>query len=269
MGKHYDTFLTMPPRGSRYEYFVASFTILNSEKHALPWDGESRLPPPALEKRELRARQRFDKTASIYAENRKQFAAKVLESLGVSKDRHKDAHVCEVIDLIELGIRFSLQQAYGSDAGSSQQVSTKQDGDHYPKAICWDVVTAANLVMGRPGPTALAKYFNELTHNSERGHGLEPDHIRRALNSHARWMARNAPCSIAAFDNWACFARALYDGLARQFRALLLIADQAADIADLKSLRGAALAEAIHKQYDLFERMDRAEQILWPVHSAA
>lgn len=256
--KHYDTHLARPAKGSRYEYFVSGFSILETEGVPPVW-AEPVEPPPGLCQRDARAWARHNRITAGYAETRARMAAEALESIGISPDRHSEPAVQSVIRSLEIG--YMLQSEIAESRMGDWDGVLGWGGNEppkegrYPKAVCQRVIAAADIALGLPGPTAIATFLNEGTR-----HGLEPDHIRRALKA---GIPKTVKPGIGA-ELWWARVSASMKTLPRKFNALQLVASRAKNEPDLRRLRGAALAETIHERYDLAECVERAMRELHP-----
>ncbi|CDN91994.1 MULTISPECIES: hypothetical protein [Agrobacterium] len=252
--RQYDVFITRPPKGSRFEFFVASFTIVEDEEFPAnapsPWLG-CVSPPDGLEDREAQKWSRFNLRAARNGLSVDEHVSKQFIAIGAPDLR--DTRVRDMLKVSSIGMRLAVDAL--ARAYDEKSHIAKQPANGFRKTTCWDVVKAANEALGRPGPQALATFFNEEMSNSSRGHGLDPDHIGRALKAYDKW---HTPADIVGM----LLGVDRLDRIERRFRALDYIAAKSTSVGCLKRHRGAALASAIHHRYDIFEQIDRAERAL-------
>lgn len=252
--RRYDVFLTQPPKGSRFEFFVACFTIVEDEEFPAdapsPWLGPVS-PPDRLEDREARQWSRFNLRATHNGLFVDEHVSKQFTAIGASE--HQDTRIRDMLKVSSIGMRLAVDAL--ARAYDEKSRIAKQPANGFRKTTCWDVVKAANEALGRPGPQALAAFFNEEMTNSSRGHGLDPDHISRALKAYDKW---HTPTDIVGM----LLDADRLDRIERRFCALNYIAAKSTTVGRLKWHSGAALAAAIHRHYDIFEQIDRAERVL-------
>lgn len=258
----YKGFLTKPAVGTSYEYYVAGFSILDDDRlpsgAPSPWRGLVE----TYQSSDLQAScqwQRYNELASFADSHAEEVAAQELVAIGITADRHREHEVQSVLAALKLVRKTELAALMQIGEGQS-----KPSIDRYPKLTCWNVVNAANEMLNKPGPQALACFFNEGFERRPNSSvsALDPDHVSRALKAYERWNIERAKRRAVGFEDWLVAYSLELRVMVQRFLALQLIKRKASEHDDLKKLKGAALVTAIHAKFDLFERVTKAERIL-------
>lgn len=250
---HYSNFLTRPAKGSRYEFFVCASSILQSELSPPAWYSKLEIDGP-VSLSHAREVERYNRAVDRNNAIMERRASEQLAAAGISEERHCEPPVRALLHDLILLQKQSCFLAKDELMAPTLPLPNFSEGV-YPKAICQEVIFAADITMGHPGPKTLAIFFNEEKSNKT-GNGLDPDHISRALKTIRAEFARKVARGPDILEG---ILGSLLTAMARDFQALVLMADKAKKNDDLRHLRGADLALAIHDRWNLCECLDRAK----------
>ena len=232
---HYENFTAKPAQGTHLEFFVEAFAIL--------------FGPPTL----------FPEAEFFGSETGRtilrELAAERLADIGIDKSRHTEPKIADFIE--DQASRDLVMIVTAEEQRVTSSPVRKFNENKYLRHLCQCVIFASTFYLGQPGPTKVAQFLNQGRAKRQAG-GLGPDHVRRAIDSYAQHMNRLRVLGLGHQRSWPL----IFGVHARcvQFIGLLnRLMHEAENSRKFQHLRGAALARAIHEEFDLVECIERVK----------
>jgi hypothetical protein len=262
--RHYERLSARPEKESMYAFLLTSVAINDVEPKPALWLG----PTEITQDMAAVVRAYYERVNPISVAIEGGFRKQAMETLRLmpeaSLNAPLDSDVEVAVQSITNGYRLELKCLEERSTADVLKRGTPFDDEGlFSRELCARVITATNDALGVPGYEATASYLNEGLPRGKNRMGLDRHHIRRAYDGRNKMWERiirataRSPLGspVSSIVTLTLADRATVS-------ALDIVYAQARQHPKFSKHQGEDLAWAIHEDFDLNERIHRADSWL-------